>query len=152
MKVILLQDVDKLGRTGELAVVKAGYARNFLFPNNKAKPASEANVKMLDLLKKKREALEKKRLDELKAVADKLAALSITISAQAGEDEKLFGSVSVDMISEALKAQGMDIDKKIIVPNETIKKLGVFTVDVKLHPEVKASLKVWVVKEQIENI
>ncbi len=148
MKVILIQDVDGLGKIGDVATVREGYARNFLFPNNKAKPASEANVKMLDALKKKREAEEKKKLAELKAMADKLAALSITISAQAGEEDKLFGSVSTEMISSALSAQGYSIDKKDIILDESIKKLGSYAVGVKLHPEVKASLRVSVIKEE----
>lgn len=151
MKVILLQDIERLGRIGDVVVVKEGYARNFLFPNNKAKAASDTNVKMLESLKKKRDSEEKKKLDELKAAADKLAALSVTISAQAGEEDKLFGSVSSEMISEALSAHGFRIDKKDIVLDEPIKKLGVFTVSVKLHPEIKASLKVSVVKQENES-
>jgi len=151
MKVILLQNVERLGKTGDVVMVKEGYARNFLFPKNKAKPASEAGVKMLESLKKKREAEEKKKLDELRATADKLAALSVTINAQAGEEDKLFGSVSAEMISEAVSAQGFSIDKKDITLDEPIKKLGVYTVIVKLHPEINASLRVWVVKQQNES-
>ena len=147
MKVILLADVERLGKTGDVVTVKEGYARNFLFPKNKAKEASAPNMKILDALKKKRAAEDKKKLDDAQTFADKLASLSLTINAQAGEEDKLFGSVSSEMISEALASQGITIDKKEIIIDEAIKKLGIYTVTVKVHPEVKANLRVWVVKE-----
>jgi len=146
VKVILLEDVDRLGKMGDIVTVKEGYARNYLLPKNKAKVASVGNMKILEMLKKKREAQEKKVLDEAKALSEKLASLSLTISAEAGEEEKLFGSVSNEMIAEALAAQGITIDKKDIIIDEPIRKLGVYTVAVKVHPEVRASLRVWVIK------
>jgi len=147
MKVILTQNVDRLGKIGDVVTVKEGYARNFLIPNNKAKVACDGNIKMLDALKKKRAAEEKKVLDEAEALAGKISNLSLTISAEAGEEDKLFGSVSNDMVSLALSAEGINIDKRDIALDEPIKKLGVYNVSVKVHPEVKATLKVWVVKK-----
>lgn len=147
MKVILIESIDRLGKIGDVVTVKEGYARNYLIPNNKAKEATPGSMKMLDALKKKQAAEEKKKLGEIQALADKISGLSLSIPAQAGEEEKLFGSVSSDMISSALAAEGISVDKKDIVLDEPIKKLGIYQVSVKLHPEVKANLKVWVVKE-----
>ena len=148
MKVILTHTVDRLGKIGDIVNVKDGYARNYLFPKNAAKEATPGNMKMLDLLKKKQILSEAKRLDEAKALAEKITALSITISAKAGEEEKLFGAVTTEMISAALRAEKITIDKKDIVLDEPIKKLGVYQVGVKVHPEVKASLRVWIIKEE----
>lgn len=147
MKVILTQNVDRLGKTGDVVNVKEGYARNFLIPNKKATIANDGSMKMLDALKKKRVAEEKKILDAAQSLADKISALSLTISAEAGEEDKLFGSVSSDMISQALSAEGIEIDKRDITLEEAIKKLGVYNVSVKVHPEIKATLRVWVVKK-----
>ena len=148
MKVILTQTVDRLGKIGDIVNVKDGYARNCLFPKNAAKEATPGNMKILDSLKKKQTIEDAKRLDEAKALAQMIAALSITISAKAGEEEKLFGTVTTEMISAALGNEKISIDKKDIVLDEPIKKLGVYQVGVKVHPEVKASLRVWIVKEQ----
>ena len=147
MKAILIQTVDRLGKAGDIVNVKEGYARNYLFPKKIAKEATPGNMKILDLLKKKQALSEAKRLDEAKTLAQMISALSITISAKAGEEEKLFGAVTTEMISAALMAEKITVDKKDIVLDEPIKKLGVYQVEVKVHPEIKASLRVWVVKE-----
>lgn len=151
MKMILLQNVDRLGKIGDVVTVKEGYARNFLIPQKKASVATAGNMKLLEALKKKKDAEDKKKLDEAKALADRLALLSLTIAAEAGEEEKLFGSVSNEMISKALAEEKIVIDKKDIVLEEPIKKLGVFQVTVKVHPEVKAALRVWVVKKESDG-
>lgn len=147
MKVILLEKLDRLGKAGDIVSVKDGYARNYLIPNNKARAATPGNMKMLDAIKKKEVAEESGRIEEAKKVADKISALSLTINAPAGEEEKLFGSVSTDMIADALAPEGIMVDKKDIFLEEPIKKLGVYQVTVKLHPQVKATLRVWVVKK-----
>lgn len=147
MKVILTQTIDKLGRVGDCLNVKDGYARNYLFPKNLAKEATPGNIKALESLKKKQIIEDENKLKEAKALAEKISSLSITISAKAGEEEKLFGAVTSEMISKAVEAEHISIDKKDIVIDEPIKKLGVYQVGVKLHPEVKAALRVWIVKE-----
>lgn len=147
MKVILLETIKGLGKTAEIVTVKEGYARNYLIPNNKAKAATTGNMKMLEMLKKKASDEIAKNLTEAKALADKITSLSLTISASSGEEEKLFGSVSNDMIASALAEEGINIDKHDIIIEEPIKKLGVYQVAVKVHPEVKANLKVWIVKK-----
>jgi len=147
MKVILTQTVDRLGRAGDCMNVKDGYARNYLFPKNLAKEATSGNIKALESLKKKQAVEDENKLKEALALAQRLASISITISAKAGEEEKLFGAVTADMISKALEAERILIDKKNIVLDEPIKKLGVYQVGAKIHPEVKATLRVWIVKE-----
>lgn len=148
MKVILTENVERLGTIGDVVTVREGFARNFLFPKKLAKEATAGNMKMLDALKKKKAAEEKKTLDAAEALAARITALSLTIAAQAGEEDKLFGSVSSEMIAEALAAETIEVDKRDIVLDEPIKKLGVYQVAVKVHPAVKAELKVWVVKKE----
>jgi large subunit ribosomal protein L9 len=147
MKVILLQTIDRLGKAGDIITVKEGYARNYLIPKNAAKEATAGNMKILESLKKKQAAEDAKALAEIKTIAEKLTGLALTIPAQAGEEDKLFGSVSGETIAEALAAEGMKVDKRDIILDEPIKKLGSYQVTVKLHPEVKASLNVLVVKK-----
>jgi large subunit ribosomal protein L9 len=147
MKVILLKTIDKLGKAGDVVEVKEGHARNFLIPKNAAKEATPGNMKILDSVKKKQAEVDAKKLAEVKAIAGKLAELAITISAQAGEEDKLFGSVSGEDIAAALAVENVKVDKRDIVLSEPIKKLGQYQVVVKLHPEVKADLKVLIVKK-----
>ena len=147
MKVILTQTKTKLGKIGDIVDVKDGYARNYLLPKNVAKEATPGNMKILDSLKKKQSQEDEKILNEAKALAEKITALSITINAKSADEEKLFGAVTTEMISSALNAEKIVVDKKDIVLDEPIKKLGVYQVGVKIHPEVKASLRVWIVKE-----
>ena len=147
MKVILLQTVDRLGKAGEVITVKEGFARNYLIPKNVAKEATAGNMKMMESIKKKQDIEDAKKLAEIKTLADRLGALSLTIPAQAGEEEKLFGSVTNEDIVAALGLENIKIDKRDIILEAPIKALGMYQVTVKLHPEVKASLKVCVVKK-----
>ena len=147
MKVILLQTIDRLGNAGDVITVKEGYARNFLIPKNAAREATAGNMKMLDSIKKKQAEIDAKKLAEVTGLAEKIAALSLTIPAQSGEEDKLFGSISNETIAEALAAENITIDRRNIIIAEPIKKLGEYQVVVKLHSEVKASLKVLIVKK-----
>lgn len=147
MEVILQEDIPSLGKAGEVVAVKAGYARNYLIPRKKAVVASLKNVAMLDHQKRvvaQRKSKVKKDMEEL---AKKLAELSITVAKEAGEEGKLFGSVTAMEIGKALRNEGVQIDKHQIHIKEPIKQIGVFEVDVKLHTEVTGTLKVWVVKK-----
>ncbi len=148
MKVILKQDNDKLGKTGDTITVKDGYALNFLIPNNIAMRATTGNLKVLDEIKNQRENKLKKEIAEAEKISAELGKITLEIKANAGEDEKIFGSITAQIISEALAEKGYNIDKKNIELEEPIKKLGIFTVEVKLHNNVKTSIKVWVVKDQ----
>jgi len=147
MEVILNKDVEKIGKAGSVVQVKEGFARNFLFPHNLAKPATAGSLKKLEQEKQVRNAQSAKAKEELLVVKERLAGLSLTISALAQDEEKLYGSISAHDISEALKEEGFFIDKNIIDLAEPIKSLGIYEIQVKLHPEITAKFKLWVVKK-----
>jgi large subunit ribosomal protein L9 len=147
MKVILRKEHEKLGQIGTVVDVKDGYARNFLIPHGIAFPATEGSVRALEEEKKQsvlRQGKEKKASEHLAAEIEKL---SLTIKMKVGEDEKLFGAVTSQMVSDALKEKGMEIDKRIIDLEEPIKALGIYSVNVKLPQGVTGVVKVWVVQE-----
>ncbi|MCK9430377.1 MAG: 50S ribosomal protein L9 [Candidatus Omnitrophica bacterium] len=146
MEVILIKDVEKIGKAGSVVKVKEGFARNFLFPHNLAKVATAGSLEQLEKEKKARlaqYALEKEKSEELKK---RLAGLSLTISALT-QGEELYGSISSHDIAAVLKDEGFLIDKSAIELAEPIKSLGIYELPVKLHPEVTATVKLWVVKK-----
>lgn len=147
MKVILRKEHEKLGAVGAVVDVKDGYARNYLFPRNIAYPATAGAVAALGEEKKQAARREAKAQKSSEKLAAELEKLSVTIKMKVGEDEKLFGSVTSQMIADELKAKGIEIDKRIIALEEPIKALGIYDVDVKLHSNVTGKLKVWVVSE-----
>ena len=147
MKVILTGDIKKVGLTGDIIQVKPGYARNFLFPKKLARPATEANRKIIEEIKKKKEHALAKEKKAAEGLREKLLLVSCTIAVEAGDDDKLFGSVTAQDIALAFEQEAISIDKRKIVLGEPIKKLGVYNVTVKLHPEVSGEVKVWVVKK-----
>lgn len=147
MKVILKNDISNLGSLGEVVTVANGYARNYLIPRGFALEATRGNINQFGA---EREALERKNeklRGEAATLADELGALSLSFHRKAGEEEKLFGSVTSKDIEAELKEKGFDIDRKKILMSEPLKTLGVSTVAVKIHPKVTAELKVWIVKE-----
>jgi large subunit ribosomal protein L9 len=148
MQVILREDVDKLGKIGDLVKVADGYARNFLVPGKKAIEATPKNLNAMNHAKKMVSDRLRKLKKEAAADADRIKSLSVTIKAKVGEEGKLFGSVTSMDIVEAMKAQGVVIDKRKLVLDEPIKRLGDFTITVKLHSDVTADFKVSVVGEE----
>ncbi len=145
MKVILKSDVPNLGNAGDIITVKDGYARNFLIPKGLAEKAELGSVKALENLKKVlSQQMEKKKKEAIK-LRDRLLNISCTITRQAGEGDKIFGSVTTRDIEEALKVENIHIDRKNIMLDEPIRSLGIFEVPVKLHKDVEAKIKVWVV-------
>jgi large subunit ribosomal protein L9 len=147
MKVILKSDVKDLGQVGEVINVKDGFARNFLVPQGLAVEASTKNVKVFEHEKKKIQEMARKVKSGAAGLAEKISAAKITIKAKAGEEDKLFGSVTSMDIADALKAEGIEIDKKKIQLDEPIKRIGEYTVAIKLHSEISAQLNVQVVPE-----
>jgi large subunit ribosomal protein L9 len=147
MKVILTEDISHLGTAGSLITVKDGYARNFLIPGSKAVKATMQNMKSLEHQKRQIQEKLNKIKKEGMGLAERIEAISCTIAKTAGEEDKLFGSVTTADIQNSLKNEGINIDKKRIILTEPIRKLGIFSVPVKIHPEVTATLKVWVVNE-----
>ena len=147
MDVILRQDVDKVGRAGELVTVKNGYARNFLLPRGLAYEATEANRRRLDSERAQKGKKVAAEIGAAKEVAGKLESLSLTFTMKAGEGDKLFGSVTSSDVADKLSAEGYRIDKKQIELDEPLKALGVYKVPVRLHSEVRPEVRVWVVRE-----
>ena len=147
MKVILVEDVKSVGAMGDIVDVKDGFARNFLFPEKLARLAVGSNLKIIEAIKKKKTLQAAKEKKEAEALKEKISVFSCTIPVEAGEDDKLFGSVTSHGVSRLFEAEGFPIDKRQINLEEPIKKLGVYTISVKLHPEVTAEVKVWVVKK-----
>jgi len=148
MQVILREDIDKLGKIGDLVKVADGYARNFLVPGKKAIEATPKNLHAMDHARKMVSDRLRKLKKEAAAEADTIKALSLTIKAKTSEEGKLFGSVTSMDIAEAAKAQGVVIDKRKIVLEEPIKRLGDYTVTVKLHADITADFKVSVIAEE----
>ena len=146
MQVILLERINRLGNVGDVVKVKPGFGRNFLLPLKKALRATEENKKVFE---GKRAALEKQNADA-KAAAEKRAktmgALAVTIIRQAAEDGKLYGSVAVRDVAEALKEAGHDVERRLIDLNTAIKNLGVYEAVINLHAEVQVPVKVQVAR------
>lgn len=147
MKVILREDYENLGTLGNIVQVKPGFARNFLFPRKIAYPALPNFVKMIEEEQRQKEHRKHKERKAAEALAEELQNVSVTISVSVGEEDKMFGSVTTQDISEALAKQNVDIDRKKIILDEPIKELGIYSVPIKLHTDVEGKIKVWVVKE-----
>jgi large subunit ribosomal protein L9 len=144
VQLILSEDVPHLGRTGDVVRVRAGYARNYLLPRRLAVEANSKNLSAFE--HQKRLAMMRREANKTQALRlkERLEALSLTLSARAGEEDKLFGSVTNIDIERALRERGFDIERRKIALAEPIKQLGEFTVPVKLDPEIEASLKLTV--------
>jgi len=147
MQVILLENVERLGKKGETVKVAKGYGRNYLIPRKLAlldTPGNRKAYQNLKVVEKVRMSREKR---EAEIIASRLERVSLTAVVQAGEDDKLFGSVTGRDIAELLAKEGFETDKREILLEEPIRRLGVYTVGVKVHPEVDAKIKLWVVRK-----
>ncbi len=148
MKIILMQDLEALGYEGDIADVARGYARNYLIPKGLAIEASEANLKALEMRRKKILAKRAKDKEEAEQVMERLSGITVRVRAKAGEDGKLYGSVTSRDIAQQLDAQGVVVDRRKIIIHEAIRSLGEFHVSFKLHPEVVATITVVVEGEE----
>lgn len=148
MKIILTQDVKKLGKKGEIIEVNDGYARNYVIPQKLGLEANSKNLNDLKLQKNNEAKVAQQQLDDAKALAEKIAGQQVTVKMKAGEGGRVFGSVSSKEIAEAAKRQcGLEFDKKKIQLSEAIKSFGVHEVGIKLHPQVTGTLRVRVEEE-----
>lgn len=147
MKVILKDNIEGLGKAGQIINVKDGYARNYLLPRGLALVADEKNMKLLEYQRRKIEEEAKKKLQDAQSIAERLGEVTLTLKAKAGEDLKLFGSITPRDIAEALEKEGFNIDKKQINIAEPIKRIGEYEVEVKLASNVSAKVKLNVVSE-----
>lgn len=147
LQVILNEDVPHLGSVGDLVDVAPGFARNFLLPRSLAVLATSRNVKQVEHAKRQIAVKRATALKTAEGVKSNLNDLSITIAKAVGEEDRLFGSVTTREIADALSTEGHNIDKRHILLEAPIKNLGVHKVDIKLHADVRATIKVWVVAE-----
>jgi large subunit ribosomal protein L9 len=147
MKVILRKAQENLGQVGAVVDVKDGYARNFLIPKGIAYAASDGSIRALEEEKKQAGRRQAKEVKAGEKLAAELEKVSITLQMKVGEDEKLFGAVTSQMVADSLKEKGFEVDKRIIDLEEPIKALGIYNVAVKLQQGVTATVKVWVVRE-----
>lgn len=148
MKVLLLDNVENIGKRGEVKEVKNGLARNFLLPKKLALRATDHNIKAWENRLNSLKLKDAKIVEDAQAIADTLNTIEISIAVKAGEEDKLFGSVTTQNISDSLKEKGFEVDRKTIILSEPIKTLGNFDIPIKLHPEVTANIKLDVVKEE----
>ncbi len=146
ISLILLDDVEKLGLAGDEVHVAPGYARNYLIPQGLAAKATPGTLRLIESRKAMIAERRAKELADAKALAEKLASVEISIAMQATEDDQLFGSVTARMIADELAGQGYAIEHTRVKVEPAIKSLGGFDVEVKLHAEVSATVKVWVVR------
>ena len=146
MNIILKSEIKGLGHAFEVVKVKNGYGRNWLLPQGLALPATNANLRHLEVERKRQVSRDLKRKDEAVELAKKLSGTSVTVSVRVHEGDKLYGSVGAQEIAEKLAESGIQVDKLTIILDEPIKALGVFSVPVRLHTDVEAKVKVWVVK------
>jgi large subunit ribosomal protein L9 len=147
MKVLLQANVPNLGHIGDLVKVKPGFARNFLLPRGMAIFADERNRKLFEHNMRIVEAKKTKALTAAKEMALQVGNLSLTVEKQVGKEDKIFGTVTTQELADAFKKQGFEFDRKSITIVEDIKKVGVYQATVKLHPEVSAEFKIWVVAQ-----
>lgn len=150
VKVILRENVPALGEAGEIVSVKSGYARNYLLPQDLAYEATEASVRRLEQERERAEQTARRDYLESRRRASQLEELSLTFHARAGEESKLFGSITAADIADRLKEQDLDfeVDRRQIELDEPLKALGVYNIAIRLHADVRPEIKVWVIKEE----
>ncbi len=150
MKIVLREDVDKLGERGQVVNVAPGYARNFLFPKALAFEATAGNMRQIELRKKVWVVRDAREADDAKKLAARIAEIKIVIAKKVGENEALYGSVTSQEIADLLKAKGVEVDRRKIQMHDPIRSLGTFAVPIKIHRQVSANVSVEVVPESAE--
>ena len=147
-EVLLMDQVEGLGIEGDIVKVADGYARNYLFPRGIATVVTEGKKRQIEKKRLERLALLEKEKSAAQELAKKIGEIECTIAAKVGENGKMFGSVGIPQILEKLKEQGLELDRSKVVLPSPLHELGVFDIEIKLHPEVSGTLKVWVVEEK----
>ena len=147
MEIILSEDIQALGKLGEVVKVKDGYARNFLLPRKLAYAATPSNLKRIEQQEKKNKAQHEQAKKEAEELAKKLNKASCTLSVEVNDLDKLYGAVAEADIAKALEVEGFTVDKKDIVIEKPIEELGIFEIGINLHSEVTATIRLWVTKK-----
>lgn len=150
MELMLKENVENLGRIGDVVDVKSGYARNFLLPRGIAVPVNQADLAMIEAARAKALAEEKKRVSDYQEMVTQLAETSVTIEGRANEEGHLFGSVGGVQVAEALREKGFVVDPKSVRLDKPLREIGVFEVPIHLHTDVEGTVKVWVVQAKPE--
>ncbi len=145
MKLLLSEDVKDLGLAGDVVTVANGYGRNFLLPRKLAVEVTQANLKQIEGLKKVRAAKALERVKDFRMLAERIAAVDVTVKERVSESDVLYGSVTAKQLVDSLAAEGIQLEPEMVKLEEPIKTLGVHRVKIRLHPEVETELKVWVV-------
>lgn len=146
MRVILKKEVNNLGDAGDIVNVRPGYGRNFLIPRGLAIPATEGSIHQVEHQQKVAEAIRRKNLSQAKELQGRLEGTAVSIRRETGEDDRLFGAVTNRDIADALANEGIEVDRRAIVLDDPIKNIGLFTVPVRLHRDVTASVRVYVIR------
>ncbi len=152
MKLFLKKNIKQLGEIGEVIDVKTGYARNFLIPQGIGVEVGQANLQWIGAQKRRLELEETVRNAEMRGLADQINGASCTVIARATEEGHLFGSVTVENISEQLAGEGIELDSKLIELEKPIKELGIYNLNVRIHADVESVIKVWVVKADEDDV
>lgn len=147
MRIILLKDSKRLGKEGDTVEVKDGYARNYLIPQGLAFVATEGNFKRLEEIKRVKAKAEEKKRQDFSKIKEEIEKISVTVTAEAKDDEELYGTISEAQILKLLHSEGIELEKDSLVLDEPIKKLGVYNLKVNIYSGVEATLRVWVVKK-----
>lgn len=147
MKVILVENLKSLGTIGQVVEVKPGFARNYLIPQGIAMEVTADSYKRIEELKRKEQKANEKKKKDAADIREKIEKLSVTITTEAKDDDEIYGSITEAQICKALSAEGVDVTKDQLTLSEPIKKIGAYSVEVLVHPEVQASLRVWVVRK-----
>ena len=147
MKIILNENIESLGKIGDIVAVKKGYARNYLLPKKFATAVTRRNIGQIKFQGIKNEEKQKEETKNLQVLADEISKVSCTITVKTNKEGKLFGSVTANHIAEALSEKGYQIDENMVILETPIKKCDLYNVTVMLHPEVKAQCRVWIVSE-----
>lgn len=148
MKIILREDLKKLGKCGEVVEVKDGFARNYLIPKNLAIPGTKGNLKAIEEVVRQKKLRDNKSLRKDQRLKAEIEKISVTAEVSVGEEDKVFGSVTTQQIAELMKEKGFVIDRHQIGLDEPLKALGVYTIIIKISSDVQANLKLWVVKKE----
>lgn len=148
MKVILRDDIEKLGSVGDVIEVADGFGTNYLLPRNLAVRATKGNLRSIEEIRKQKQFRDNKKKKEADKIKDKLEKLSLTAEVQTGEDDKVFGSVTSATVATLIEEQGFQIDRRKILLDDPLKTLGVYTIEIKLAKDVTAAVKLWVVKKE----
>jgi len=147
MEILLRKDIDRLGKAGDIVNVSNGYARNYLLPHKFASPVTDENLRSLDAEKRRAERDAEKHHQTLVELGKKLDTVSCSVTAQATDGGHLFGSVSTAQVTQALAAEGYEVDEKSIVLETPIKETGVYAIQIHLAPDIIATTRVWVVAD-----